>query len=119
MRLKELRTSNRYTQEFVAFHLGITRAAYTNLENGKRQCDPQTLIKLADLYHVSVGYLIGHDTDEEQPHGISVISSSTIAPHQKDLLNAYEALSDAEQQMLCRMLGITHPADERSKASKA
>lgn len=48
-----------YTQDFVASHIGITRAAYTNVENGKRQIDTQTLLKLSALYGVSVGCLLG------------------------------------------------------------
>lgn len=58
-RLKELRALHGYTQDFVASHIGITRAAYTNVENGKRQIDTQTLLKLSALYGVSVGCLLG------------------------------------------------------------
>lgn len=58
-RLKELRTSRGYTQEIVASFLDITRAAYTNLENGKRQCDIATLLRLADYYGVTLDYLLG------------------------------------------------------------
>lgn len=58
-RLKELRILHSLTQDAVASHIGITRAAYTNLENEKRQCDTQTLLKLSDLYSVSVGCVLG------------------------------------------------------------
>lgn len=67
-RLKELRTSHGYTQEMVAARLDITRAAYTNLENGKRQCDTSTLLKLADFYGVTLDYLLGRtDAPEAMP----------------------------------------------------
>lgn len=58
-RLKELRTMHNLTQDAVASHIGITRAAYTNLENGKRQCDSSTLLKISELYDVSVGCILG------------------------------------------------------------
>ena len=57
-RLKELRNMFGYTQDTVASYIGITRAAYTNLENGKRQCDASTLLKLSELYSVTVGCLL-------------------------------------------------------------
>ena len=64
-RLRELRDLNDLTQDVVASHIGITRAAYSNLERGKRQCDAETLIKLSKLYNVTVGYLLGVETKKE------------------------------------------------------
>lgn len=58
-RLKELRGLNNYTQEDVASYMGITRAAYTNIENGKRQRDEQTIRQLSELYNVSAGCILG------------------------------------------------------------
>ena len=37
IRLKELRERNNSTQQTIADLLGITRAAYSNIENGKRR----------------------------------------------------------------------------------
>lgn len=61
MKLKQLRREKQLTQQDIATFLGITRAAYTNLENGKRQPDIETLSRLADYYCVSVDYLLGRD----------------------------------------------------------
>ena len=70
-RLKEIRNFYGYTQDVVAAHIGITRAAYTNLENGKRQCDAPTLLKLSALYNVTVGCILGVEPiaqqNEKQP----------------------------------------------------
>lgn len=41
--------------------LGITRGAYTNIENGKREPDIATMILLADHYGVTLDYLLGHE----------------------------------------------------------
>ena len=57
--LKELRISSHQTQQQIADLLGITRAAYTNIENGKRGCDADNLVTLARHYGVSTDYLLG------------------------------------------------------------
>lgn len=72
-RLKELRTIHSFTQDVVASHIGITRAAYTNLENGKRQCDASTLLKLSELYNVSVGCILGVEPIEEKENQHTLI----------------------------------------------
>ena len=48
LNLKQLRNSLGLSQAEVASHLNISRAAYTNIENGKRDPDTQTL--LAQIY---------------------------------------------------------------------
>lgn len=62
-RLKELRTSRDLTQMQMSALLGITRGAYANIENGKREPDIATMILLADYFGVTVDYLIGHEKE--------------------------------------------------------
>lgn len=40
--------------------MGITRGAYSNIENGKREPDISTLTLLADYYNVTIDYLVNH-----------------------------------------------------------
>lgn len=61
--LKELRTKHGYTQNEIAKMLGISRAAYTNIENGKREPDFDTLNKLSNIFNVSSDYLLGRNSD--------------------------------------------------------
>lgn len=58
-RLKELRIQNFLTQKEVASYLYITRASYAKYETGQRFPDARTLCRIADLYGVSVDYLLG------------------------------------------------------------
>lgn len=57
--LKLYRKQNRYTQQEIADILGISRQAYSNYEKGKRSPSLSVLIKLADLYQISLDALIG------------------------------------------------------------
>lgn len=63
-RLGQLRERSGWTQEDMAEKLGITRAALSHYEKNRRKPDFDTLIRAADLFGVSVDYLIGR-----LPHG--------------------------------------------------
>ena len=62
-RLKKERVKAKLTQEEVAEYLGITRPAYTQYETEKTQPSVETTAKLADLYKISIDYLVGRYKD--------------------------------------------------------
>ncbi len=57
--IKELRESNKWTQEYVANKIGITYQSYQNYERGLTMPNVKNLIKLSMLFEVSVDYLLG------------------------------------------------------------
>jgi transcriptional regulator with XRE-family HTH domain len=61
LRLKELR--GKKTQDCVANDVGLPIGTYRNYEYGFREPPIETLCQLADYYHVSVDYVVGHDYD--------------------------------------------------------
>jgi transcriptional regulator with XRE-family HTH domain len=58
-RISKLREDRGWTQEQTAASLGISRAALSHYEKNRREPDTDTLSKFADLFHVSVDYLVG------------------------------------------------------------
>ena len=58
-RLKEERKKAGLTQEEVAKYLGFSRPTYSYYETSKIEPSIGTISKLADLYKISVDYLIG------------------------------------------------------------
>ena len=54
-----MRVQSRLSQQFVADYLGCKRQTYTRYENDQRAIDLDGLVKLADLYDVSVDYILG------------------------------------------------------------
>lgn len=58
-RLKELRLKKGLTQTEIGKKIGVKQSTFTNWENGKREPNFETLIKLADLLEVSVDLLLG------------------------------------------------------------
>lgn len=71
VRLREARTAKNLSQEFVANILGVTRQAVGNWESEKSAStpDPDTLAKLADLYEVSVDWILGRQPPTFNPKG--------------------------------------------------
>jgi transcriptional regulator with XRE-family HTH domain len=62
-RLKKLRNKINMRQEDIAIKLGIARTTYAMYEQGKREPDNDTLQKIADLFEVSVDFLLGRTDD--------------------------------------------------------
>ncbi len=63
-RLKVLRKEKGYTQSQVAILCDITEKAYQNYELMTRRPQINILIKLADLYGVSIDYLVGRTNEK-------------------------------------------------------
>lgn len=57
--LKELRKSEKMTQQEVADIIGVSQRAYGFYERGDREPSIDTLSKLANLFHVPVDFMIG------------------------------------------------------------
>ena len=58
-RLKELRSENNYTQNFIASKLGIRQQSYARYESGVGESNLDTLVSIAKLFNVSTDYLLG------------------------------------------------------------
>lgn len=56
--LKKYREANGYTQDYVSMKLNISRQAYSNYERGKRNPDVDLLVKLSNLYDITLNQLI-------------------------------------------------------------
>lgn len=66
-RLRELRLKHKLTQIKVSQYLGCCQSTYSDYEYGKIFIPVTQLIKLAELYQVSLDYLLGL-TDETSVH---------------------------------------------------
>lgn len=60
-RLIHLRTSNNMSQKELAQKLNIERSSLSSYETGRRSPDAKTLMAIADIFGVSVDYLLGRD----------------------------------------------------------
>jgi transcriptional regulator with XRE-family HTH domain len=58
-RLKELRKARTLTQKQLAEAIGVNERSYQSWEYGKAKPDYGNLLVLADLFAVSIDYLVG------------------------------------------------------------
>ncbi len=58
MRLKNLRESRGISQLKMAMDLSMNQNSISRYENGVREADYATLIKIADYFEVSIDYLL-------------------------------------------------------------
>lgn len=84
-RIAELREQKGWTQEELATSIGISRAALSHYEKNRRKPDFETLTQLADLFQVSIDYLIGRTAH----------SQTTLDPEVRQFAEQLE-LSDTE-----------------------
>lgn len=67
--LKALRVQNKLSMQVVADHLKIARITYSNFETGKGEPNLKLLVKMADLYNVSLDELAGR---QFTPNGVAI-----------------------------------------------
>jgi transcriptional regulator with XRE-family HTH domain len=82
LRLREIRDAHKLTQQEVADRLRMSSDAYSLYELEKRQMNYQTLHLLADIYNVSIDYLLGR-------------SDANLVPlnnEETDIINQYRLL---------------------------
>ncbi|MCY7088754.1 helix-turn-helix transcriptional regulator [Streptococcus oralis] len=60
-RLVQLRKKRGLTQQQIADLVHVNRVTYTNWEKGKREPSFENLVKLADLFDVSLDCLFGRE----------------------------------------------------------
>lgn len=115
--LRRLRTENGCTQEQIAEKLNISRQAYSNYETGKRVPDIDILIRIADIYEVSLEQLItqtctgnGIINETSGPYytGKVLRSNDTIylTEDEVNLLTHYRNAQEEERILTRKVLGI-------------
>lgn len=90
-KLKELRQTNNKSVEDICSLLNISLQAYYKYENGKSEPNIENLIKLAELYHVSLDELVGRPT--------SLINKMLLSERERSIIEKVLAM-DLKQQEL-------------------
>lgn len=64
-RIKDLREDHDYYQKDIAKLLNVTQQQYSNIENEVCSITADDLVKLANLYKVSIDYILKLTNDEK------------------------------------------------------
>lgn len=54
--IRKIRIENDYSQDYLAFKLGISQKSYSDIENGKTKIKQQYIEKLCEIYSVKPDY---------------------------------------------------------------
>lgn len=93
-RIKELRLKKGLTQAEVGKKLGISDRAVGYYENGEREPDNKTLLGFAEIFNVTVDYLLGR-TDIKNTNTNNTQDKEFMALYEK-----YNDLDDADKDVL-------------------
>lgn len=98
--LKNLRNSTGKSQAEVARLLGTSQQVYQNYEAGRREANYDMLIKLANLYNVSIDYLLGRE--QSKPEEIE--KKMTVKEMEDDIVNRWLNLGEIGREIVYNML---------------
>jgi len=99
-RIKELRTQLHLSQDYVARYLGINRATYTQMENGKRKVLADEVAKLSRLFGVTTDSML-NNTEMSQPAAL--------------FARSFEKLDERDQQEIMNLIRFK----EQNKAQRS
>ena len=91
MKLKDTRKKHNYTQSQIANYIQTSQQTYSDYENGKTQPTIETLIKLADFYHVSLDELVGRPT--------SLINKMLLTDKERSIIEKVLAMNLKQQEL--------------------
>lgn len=97
--LKKLRKSKRMSQEDMANYLGISRQGYSKYENELSEPSYQMLMRIADLFNVSVDDLLGYEPplrQEKESVTQSIFPYDQLGINQEE----FENLTAYQQEVL-------------------
>ncbi len=85
-KLKQLRAEHKLTQAQIANILNISRSTYNNYEQNVSEPNIETLIRLADHYHITVDSLLEHNV----PY---LLDKSLLSASQRQLVDKISKLT--------------------------
>lgn len=95
LRLKELREQRAWTKTETAKRLSVGTSTYSNWEYGLREPDIDRLSQLADLYGVTVDYLLGRSDQ---------LPSVDLAQSKITFMYEGEKVPESEMRIIRRLL---------------
>lgn len=78
LRLREAREFTNLSQQFVSEQTGIPRSAISDIERGSRRVESLELKRLAELYRMPVGYLLGDPAPAEAELAGAPVTDPTV-----------------------------------------
>lgn len=108
-KLRMLRLKHNLTQEYVANKMNVSRSTVAGYETKGRQPSHEKLTVLADIFHVSVDYLID---DKETVVLTPTNTASDLSKKEQRLLETYQTLSVESREDLLKYIELLRLRDK-------
>ncbi len=106
-KLKKLRLENDMTQKYVAARLNVARSTIAGYETKCRQPSHENLTALANLFHVSIDYLL----DAENTIQMNPARKGILDTEERALLVRYSKLSSRSRKDLFEYIHLLELRD--------
>ena len=113
LNLKQLRLERQLTQAGLAQALDVAQTTVSSWERGEKSPDPDTLIRLANFYNVSVDYLLGRENKKEAPSPVPMLGKDA-----QKLLDMYGELSAENKDQVMRYVTSLYYVDRANKSAQ-
>lgn len=90
-RIKELRQKNHMSQVRLSIELEVSQETVSAYEKGKHYPSFQTLLKLSEIFHSSIDYIMGLSDDNRR--------TADILGEEAFLLNCFRSLNNHEKEL--------------------
>ena len=103
--LKSARKKSGKTQKEVADLLGVGQSTYKNYECGLREPNGDTIVALANLFHVTTDYLLGRPTAQPPTDALErLFTEKSFSALEEELLRKYMELPHEARQAVVRFI---------------
>lgn len=97
-RIRALRKDNGLTMKQLGKKIGLAESTISQYETGKRNPDNETLLKLGEIFGVTVGYILGSEEKEIAP------GEQALTEGEKTLLELFRKIPSEQQEMVLQMI---------------
>ena len=101
-RLHEWRKENKLGTVELSKSTGISTGALSNYENDKREISSNFLLKLKEVYNADIYYIL------------TGVKNADLKEEEKEVLNAYRNATNAEQEIIKKILDINIQQEKSS-----
>lgn len=91
--LKELRIKNGDTQESISEKLNVPKRTYGSWERGERSMPYDMLVKVANIYDISLDYLLGRNVEDRND------TTAVLSEIQKQNMQEKEKIEDITHRL--------------------
>ena len=107
-RIKELRIENGWLQADLAARLSTGKNTVSRYETEQRQLDPETILKLCEIFDCSADYLLGR----------SPLPSPELSEEETELVLAFRRADDRSREMVRLALAPFTALDTAAESAK-